>query len=70
MGSEVSAFSQIAYEMADGVATITIYELGQGPDTAEGVRSFLEKRPPKFTARIDDFTGILPEWPQRPEDMA
>jgi len=50
--------------------TRAIYELGQGTDTAEGVRSFLEKRPPKFTARIDDFTGILPEWPQRPEDMA
>ena len=50
--------------------TRAIHELGQGPDTAEGVRSFLEKRPPEFTARIDDFTGILPEWPQRPQDMA
>jgi enoyl-CoA hydratase/carnithine racemase len=50
--------------------TRAIYELGQGADTAEGVRSFLEKRPPQFTARIDDFTGILPEWPQRPQDMA
>lgn len=49
--------------------TRAIYELGQGPDTAEGVRSFLEKRPPKFTARIEDFAGILPEWPARPEDM-
>jgi enoyl-CoA hydratase/carnithine racemase len=49
--------------------TQAMYELGQGTDTAEGVRSFLEKRPPKFTARIDDFTGVLPEWPQRPADM-
>lgn len=49
--------------------TRAIYELGQGPDTAEGVRSFLEKRPPAFTARIDDFTSILPEWPERPEDL-
>jgi enoyl-CoA hydratase/carnithine racemase len=50
--------------------TRAIYELGQGPDTAEGVRSFLEKRPPEFTARIDDFTAILPDWPRRPPDMA
>lgn len=49
--------------------TRAIYELGQGPDTAEGVQSFLEKRPPKFTAKIDDFTTIVPEWPARPETM-
>jgi enoyl-CoA hydratase/carnithine racemase len=49
--------------------TRAIYELGQGPDTAEGVRSFLEKRPPEFTARIDDFAGLVPEWPAPPEDL-
>lgn len=49
--------------------TRAMFELGQGPDAAEGVRSFLEKRPPEFTARIDDFTGALPDWPARPDDL-
>jgi enoyl-CoA hydratase/carnithine racemase len=49
--------------------TRAIHELGQGPDTAEGVRSFLDKRPPEFTARIDDFAALMPEWPARPEEM-
>jgi enoyl-CoA hydratase/carnithine racemase len=49
--------------------TRAIFELGQGPDTAEGVRSFLEKRPPTFTGRIADFAGLLPDWPVRTDDM-
>jgi enoyl-CoA hydratase/carnithine racemase len=46
-----------------------IFRLGQGPDVAEGVTSFLEKRPPKFPSRIGDFADVVPAWPARPEGM-
>jgi enoyl-CoA hydratase/carnithine racemase len=40
-----------------------IFRLGQGQDVAEGVTSFLEKRPPKFAARLDDYADVVPDWP-------
>jgi len=46
-----------------------ISALGQGPDVAEGVESFLEKRPPRFSARLTDYLGVVPEWPARPADL-
>lgn len=45
-----------------------IFRLGQGPDAAEGVTSFLEKRPPEFPARVADHLDVVPAWPTRPED--
>jgi enoyl-CoA hydratase/carnithine racemase len=44
--------------------------LGRGPDVAEGVESFLEKRPPHFPARVSDYLDVVPEWPEPPADLA
>lgn len=46
--------------------TRVIRELKQGPDAAEGVASFLEKRPPAFTGRVSQDLPALPDWPVRP----
>jgi enoyl-CoA hydratase/carnithine racemase len=43
--------------------------LGRGPDVAEGVESFLEKRPPRFPARVADYLDVVPEWPAPPADL-
>ncbi len=48
--------------------TRLIAELKTGPDAAEGVESFLEKRPAVFTGRLDgNLPDLLPEWPARPD---
>ncbi|MEI4270513.1 enoyl-CoA hydratase-related protein [Klenkia sp. LSe6-5] len=44
-----------------------LVELGSGPDAAEGVASFLEKRPARFTAPLD---GAGLGWPAPPDDLA
>jgi enoyl-CoA hydratase/carnithine racemase len=40
--------------------------LGGGPDAAEGVTSFLEKRPAEFSMRVSkDLPPEVPDWPVR-----
>ena len=44
-----------------------IDELGRGVDVAEGVMSFLEKRPPAFPGRPStDMPPSIPWWEERP----
>lgn len=46
-----------------------IYALGPGKEAAEGVASFLEKRPPNFPLRVTaDYPASIPPWPQRPPE--
>ena len=48
-----------------------LVELGAGPDAAEGVASFLERRPARFPARLGDGPEVagVPRWPDPPEDV-
>ena len=50
--------------------TRLIAELKQGPDAAEGVNSFFEKRPPGFPGRVSTDLPELPDWPVRPASAA
>jgi enoyl-CoA hydratase/carnithine racemase len=47
-----------------------LVELGSGPDAAEGVTSFLEKRPPQFGAGLGPgAVAGVPRWPLPPDDV-
>jgi enoyl-CoA hydratase/carnithine racemase len=48
-----------------------LVELGAGPDAAEGVASFLERRPARFPARSGDGPEVagVPRWPAPPGDV-
>jgi enoyl-CoA hydratase/carnithine racemase len=45
-----------------------LQELGPAEDAAEGVRSFLAKRPPDFRAPAGEVAGV-PRWPGEPDDL-
>ena len=48
-----------------------LVELGAGADAAEGVASFLERRPARFPARLGDGPEVagVPRWPAPPDDV-
>jgi hypothetical protein len=44
-----------------------VYYMGKAADSYEGVMSFLEKRPAKFTMKpSSDMPGFYPWWEERP----
>jgi enoyl-CoA hydratase/carnithine racemase len=78
-GVAVAAARQLLWSMlgaaspwdAHRAESRALVELGEGPDPAEGVAAFLEKRQPRFPARLTDgeVAGV-PRWPAPPDDVS
>jgi enoyl-CoA hydratase/carnithine racemase len=77
-GVAVAAARQLLWSMlgapspwdAHRAESRALVELGAGPDAAEGVASFLERRPPRFPAPLgDDEVAGVPRWPAPPDDV-
>jgi enoyl-CoA hydratase/carnithine racemase len=48
---------------AHRVDSLAVRATGQMPDAVEGITSFLEKRPARFTARVTrDLPDVFPDW--------
>jgi enoyl-CoA hydratase/carnithine racemase len=76
-GVAVAASRQLLWSMlgaaspwdAHRAESRALVELGAGPDAAEGVASFLAKRPPRFAAPLGDgAVAGVPRWPEPPAD--
>jgi enoyl-CoA hydratase/carnithine racemase len=75
-GAAVAAARQLLWSMlgaaspwdAHRAETAALVALGAGEDAAEGVRSFLDKRPAVFADPVADLPGV-PSWPGRPDDL-
>ena len=51
---------------AHEVDSQAIYAMGKSPDGYEGVQSFLEKRPARFSMKVSrDLPDLYPWWPER-----
>jgi enoyl-CoA hydratase/carnithine racemase len=78
-GVAVAAARQLLWSMlgapspwdAHRAESRALVELGAGPDAAEGVASFLERRPARFPARLGDGPTVagVPRWPAPPDDV-
>jgi enoyl-CoA hydratase/carnithine racemase len=50
--------------------SLIMRDLKRGPDAAEGVASFLEKRLPSFPAKVSrDYPEHAPTWPEQPDHV-
>ena len=77
-GVAVAAARQLLWSMlgaaspwdAHRAESRALVELGEGPDPAEGVAAFLEKRQPRFPGRLaDGEVAGVPRWPAPPDDV-
>jgi enoyl-CoA hydratase/carnithine racemase len=77
-GVAVAAARQLMWSMLGAptpwdshrLESVALVELGSGPDAAEGVTSFLEKRPPRFAAGLGPgAVAGVPRWPLPPDDV-
>ncbi|WP_019875231.1 enoyl-CoA hydratase-related protein [Sporichthya polymorpha] len=75
-GVSVALCRRLTWSMLDApspweahrIETAALAATGKGPDAAEGVMSFLEKRPAAFSARVAEWDHLVPDWPVPPAD--